>query len=62
MVQQNKENRGDARRIAQLEAEKRGYEEALRRRTDEVEGLKREKARLEASIRAKLAIAAARKL
>ena len=62
MVQNNKENRGDAGRIARLEAEKRGYEEALRRRTEEVEGLKKEKARLEASVWAKLAIAAARKL
>ena len=61
MVQQNKENRGDARRIAQLEAEKEHHEEVLRRRCEEVEALKREKSRLEASVRAKQAIAAARR-
>ena len=58
---QNKENQANAGRIAKLEAEKEHHEEVLRRRCEEVEALKREKARLEASVRAKQAIAAARR-
>ena len=54
----NKENGG---KIARLEEEKRHYQEQLRRRTEEVEMLKREKSRLERSVRDKLAIAAAKK-
>ena len=54
----DKENSG---KIASLEEEKRHYEEQLRRRTEEVEMLKREKARLERSVRDKQAIAAAKK-
>ena len=54
----NKENGG---KIAALEEEKRHYQEQLRRRTEEVEMLKREKSRLERSVRDKLAIAAAKK-
>ena len=54
----DKENSG---LIASLEEEKRHYEDQLRRRTEEVEMLKREKARLLRSIRDKEAIAAAKK-
>ena len=56
--QGDKENSGKIRR---LEEEKQWYEDQLRRRTDEVEMLKREKARLLRSIRDKEAIAAAKK-
>jgi len=54
----DKENEGKIRR---LEAEKAHYEEQLRRRTEEVEMLKREKARLEKSVRDKEAIAKAQR-
>ena len=54
----DKENQG---KVAKLEDEKRHYEEQLRRRTEEVEMLKREKARLEKQVRDKEAIAAAKK-
>ena len=54
----DKENEG---KIARLEEEKRHYQEQLQRRTEEVEMLKREKSRLERSVRDKLAIAAAKK-
>ena len=47
--------------IAKLEEEKKYYEDELRRRTDEVELLKKEQARLKASIKVKEAIAAAKK-
>ena len=53
----DKENEGKIRR---LEEEKAHYEEQLRRRTEEVEMLKREKARLEKSVRDKEAIAKAK--
>ena len=53
----DKENEGKIRR---LEEEKVHYEEQLRRRTEEVEMLKREKARLEKSVRDKEAIAKAK--
>ena len=56
--QSDKENGGD---IAKLENEKRHYENELRKRNDEVDLLKKEKARLEASIKVKEAIAAAKK-
>ena len=56
-----KENLENLGTIAKLREEKRHYEESLRRRTEEVEALKREKSRLEASVRAKEAIAAARR-
>ena len=58
---QNKENQANSGRIAKLEREKEHHEEQLRRRCEEVEALKREKKRLEASVRAKQAIAAARR-
>ena len=54
----DKENQG---KIQQLEEEKAHYEEQLRRRTEEVEVLKREKARLEKSIRDKEACAASKR-
>ena len=54
----DKENQG---RIAKLEEEAAHYREQLRRRCEEVEMLKREKARLQKSVRDKEAIAAAKK-
>ena len=57
----NKENQANSGRIAKLEREKEHHEEQLRQRCEEVEALKREKKRLEASVRAKQAIAAARR-
>ena len=54
----DKENQG---KIAKLEEEAAHYREQLRRRCEEVELLKKEKARLEKSVRDKLAIAAAKK-
>ena len=56
--QADKENGAN---IAKLEEEKKYYEDELRRRTDEVELLKKEQARLKASIKVKEAIAAAKK-
>ena len=55
----NKENQAQGK-IAALEEERAHYEEVLRRRTEEVDSLKREKARLERSVRDKEAIAAVR--
>ena len=54
----DKENQG---KIVKLEEEAAHYREQLRRRCEEVELLKKEKARLEKSVRDKLAIAAAKK-
>ena len=54
----DKENGGV---IAKLEQEKREYEDLLRKRTDEVNALKKERARLQKSVRDKEAIAAAKK-
>ena len=54
----DKENEGKIRR---LEEEKAHFEEQLRRRTEEVEMLKREKARLVKSVRDKEAIAKAQR-
>ena len=50
-----------SRKIRALEEEKDHYTSELRRHTEEVEGLKREKSRLQASVAAKEAIAAARR-
>ena len=52
---------GDPKRIRALEEEAAHYREELRRHTEEVEALKKEKSRLQASVKAKEAIAAARR-
>ena len=61
MVVNNKENQAYSGKIAKLQREKEHHEEQLRQRCEEVEALKKEKKRLEASVRAKQAIAAARR-
>ena len=61
MAINNKENEVYSRKIARLQREKEHHEEILRQRCEEVEALKREKKRLEASVKAKEAIAAARR-
>ena len=59
MALNNKENE-DNSRVRELQKEKEKWEEILRQQTADVERLKVEKARLEASVRAKEAMAAQR--
>ena len=61
MAINNKENEAYSLKIARLQREKEYHEEILRQRCEVVEALKKEKKRLEASVRAKEAIAAARR-
>ena len=61
MAINNKENEAYSLKIAKLQREKEYHEEILRQRCEVVEALKKEKKRLEASVRAKEAIAAARR-
>ena len=61
MAINNKENEAYSLKIAKLQREKEYHEEILRQRCEVVEVLKKEKKRLEASVRAKEAIAAARR-